>query len=694
MSPEQAGVIAADNPIEDAANDTLGRAALAARFADQVLAQDVSRGLAVGVLGAWGSGKTSFINLARKRFADAGAPTLDFNPWMFSGAEQLVNSFFIELAAQLKVRPDLAEIGAELEDYGEAFSGLAWLPLVGPWIERGRLASKLLSKLLQRRKEGIGPRRSRLEGALAALEQPIIVVLDDIDRLTPSEVRDVFKLVRLTASFPNVVYIVAFDRARVEDALSQDGLPGRDYLEKILQVAVDLPSIPGHVLNRQIFAALDQALSTVEDSGQLDQEAWPDVFMEIIRPLIRNMRDVRRYAVAVQGTVDAIEGQIALVDVLALEAVRVFLPDVFGKMHGTVDGLTTPAASFGSGGEPPELKAQIAALIDAAAERDDVVRAMISRLFPAAQRHVPGGMHYGGSWAKRWLRERRVAHVEILRLYLERVAGEGLQAFREAEQAWAAIGSQEELDRYLRSLPIERLEDVIGALETYEDEFSAEHAVPAATVLLNLLPDLPERHRGMFAMDTRLVVSRVVYRFLRAVGDPTALEVVVSTILPQVSSLSSKLEVITDVGYREGAGHQLVTESAARGFETAWREEVQAAHSEQLVKEPDLLRVLLLAKRDAGPSEDPLIILDSPEMTLALLRSARSDVRSQSVGTRAVRRSPRLVWDALIELYDDETSVKQRIEGLKASGLECDEGLLELADKYSSGWRPKDFGDD
>jgi predicted KAP-like P-loop ATPase len=56
-----------------------------------------SEALWVGGLGLWGSGKTSFVNLARKAFATAGAHVLDFNPWMFSGAEQLVESFFVEL---------------------------------------------------------------------------------------------------------------------------------------------------------------------------------------------------------------------------------------------------------------------------------------------------------------------------------------------------------------------------------------------------------------------------------------------------------------------------------------------------------------------------------------------------------------------------------------------------------------------
>src|SRR5262249_21766853 len=153
--------------------------------------------------------------------------------------------------------------------------------------------------------------------------------LDDIDRLSTAEIRDIFKLVRLTASFPNIIYILAFDRIRVESALGADGIPGRDYLEKILQVAIDLPAIPADVLNRQIFSAIDAALREIDNPGPLNQGVWVDVFMEIVRPLIRNMRDVRRYAAAIQGTVAALNGEIAPADVLALEAIRVFLPDVF-----------------------------------------------------------------------------------------------------------------------------------------------------------------------------------------------------------------------------------------------------------------------------------------------------------------------------------------------------------------------------
>lgn len=676
--------VASDNPIRQPNEDALGRAAVAQSFVRQVLGLDASEGMVVGVLGAWGSGKTSFVNLARAGFDDADVTVLDFNPWMFSGAEQLVESFFIELAAQLRVRPGLADVANDLADYGEAFSGLTWLPLVGPWIDRGRGAARILSKLLNRRKEGTAGRRAKVEKALAALDRPIVVVLDDIDRLSSSEIRDVFKLVRLIASFPNIIYVVAFDRLRVEQALAEQGIPGRDYLEKILQVAVDLPAVPQEALNRQISAAIDGALSDITEPGSFDEEAWPDLFMEVIRPLIRNIRDVRRYAASIHGTVEALGGQIALADVLALEAVRVFLPDVFSHLGSALEGLTTPS-SIGYGGrrDPPHLKVEVDALVDAAGPHDDAVRALIERLFPAGQRHI-GGSSYGADWQKTWLRNRRVAHDQILRLYLERVAGEQLLAFVAAERAWGLMADRDAFQAYMESLDADQQEDVIAALETYEDQYRPEHIVPGTTVLLNLMPDLPDRPRGMFSLGTRMVVGRVTYLLLRALADPIAVEAAVRQILPEVTSLSSKFELITDVGYREGAGHKLVSQQVAEELEAGWRAEVRAATLADLVVETDLLGIAIFARRDLRDGEPTLEIAAAPGMTLALLRAAKSEVRSQSMGSRSVRRSPRLAWDTLVDLYGDEETLNARIQALRAEDLPDDKELLDLAAKYGS----------
>ena len=681
-------MIISDNPIQKREDDVIGRVALSQKFAQHVLALDTSEGIVVGVLGPWGSGKTSFINLAKKEFEEAEVPILDFNPWMFSGAAQLVESFFAEITAQLRIRPDLAEVGRELENYSEIFFGLGWLPLVGTGSQVIGSATRLTGRLFQRWREGEGVdgRRSRLEEALSDLDKPIVVMLDDIDRLSPSEIRNIFKLIRLTANFPNIIYIVAFDRDRVEDALAEQELPGRDYLEKILQVAVDLPVLPSDELNSQITTVLGQALANIENLSPIDEQVWPDVFMEIIRPLIRNMRDVRRYAATAHGTVRSFNGQIKLVDLLALEAIRMFLPDVFKLLHSAIDGLTD-SNSISQAPHLPDkfLQKQINSLIEVAGDHSDVVKSMVTQLFPAGGHHI-GGRRYGNEWKEVWLKERRVAHEDILRLYLECLENKNPHASIVAKKAWKHLANRNDLDAYLNSINPLRLQNVIASLEVFEEQFAREHVVPGTVVLLNLLPLPDQQRRGMFDLSPKVTVIRVIYRLLRSLNDPAEVETKLKgEIIPELKSLSSELALINIVGYQEGVGHRLVPEGVASKFEKEWNNKVRTTPVNNLVNEYDLLEVLLRTKR--ATKDGSLKIDRSPQLTLALLETAQRERWVREEGNRTIQRISYLAGDDLVELYSDQATLKERIDDLRNANLDDANNLIRLAEQYLDTYR-------
>ena len=253
-----------DAPIHSAADDVLNRTKHAESFAKQLLSIEAPNGFVVGVLGPWGTGKTSFVNLARPHLEEVGITILDFNPWMFSGMEELVQSFFNEISRQLRGsgESNLEKLGKDLKIYGEVLSGLSIIPLIGPQIAPAGVAMSRLAELLQRDKEGISGQKKKVEEDLTNLDKLVIVVIDDIDRLTPSEIRSIFKLVRLTANFPNIIYVVSFDRNIVEKALEkQNPLSGRDYLEKILQLAIDLPETSERVLTDQLLREIENVLT-------------------------------------------------------------------------------------------------------------------------------------------------------------------------------------------------------------------------------------------------------------------------------------------------------------------------------------------------------------------------------------------------------------------------------------------------
>ncbi|WP_406083576.1 KAP family NTPase [Micromonospora zamorensis] len=686
-----------DSPIDSARQDLLQRSVGAANIAGGIRDVDASGGYVVGIVGPWGSGKTSIVNMIGEALRHEPAlPIIEFNPWMFSGTDELVQTFFRELAAQMRLKdPKVAAIAESVNTYADLLSPVEALPVFGAWFSRFRGAAKVIAEYQARRQGSIADQRHKLSAELAKLDRPIVVVIDDIDRLESTEVRDIFKLVRLTASFPNIVYVLAFDRIRVEAALNQSGFDGRAYLEKIIQLGIDVPSVPNSVLLRLLGESLQKAVADLKVLERFDEDAWPDVLMEIVRPLIRNMRDVVRYCAAVRATCRTLGSQVELADVLALEAVRVFLPDVFQLVAAGRDGLTsTSPASFDQRHEDPRLKGQVEAVMAGAAQKPDVVKALIERIFPAARRHI-GSNNYDSSWRSGWLRARRVAHPDVFALYLEQVSNDGMRAFSNAEKAFDVLGDESALDALLRSCQISELEDIVSALEAFETEFPADAVVPASRVLLNLLPNMPERPRGtMTFVDARLVVVRVVLRLLRRLDSPEKVMEAAGRILIEVPSFASRFELITIVGYREGAGHRLVSETDAKVLEKQFRDQLATAPPDRLAGEKGLLRLLYAPKFFGNEGDVVHVDPKDTQLARALLLDAQSIVRSQQMGTRSVQKAVRLTWNPLVEVLGGEPAVKEAVDALRSTADGEIESVIELADKYLAGWRPDEWGDD
>ena len=132
------------------------------------------------------------------------------------------------------------------------------------------------------------------------------------------------------------------------------------------------------------------------------------------------------------------------------------------------------------------------------------------------------------------------------------------------------------------------------------------------------------------------------------------------------------------------------------------QKEIRAASADDLAEERDPSRLLVFAKHYIGPTEEPLDVDDSPRLTFALLRAIRGASVTGSLDSRAVRSSPVLNWNCLIDLYDSEEVLETRSNDLKAqfevlkpwlqgrrTPLDEAERLLEFANEYLRQWRPE-----
>jgi predicted KAP-like P-loop ATPase len=243
-----------DRPISVAAEDRLGRSGFARMLARALVERPQATSFVVALYGGWGSGKTSTLNLAFEalnEFVSGGQGPLliRFNPWWYSSTGELLIQFFAQLGDEFEKDHGLRPIKSRLLEYGQL---LAPLGPIADLLGAGGAGTPLggLLSALFKRSQAKGQERSRdlrvlkaqIESAIEESGRRIVVVIDDVDRLSAEEIRDIFRLVKATADFPNTRYLLAFDFDTVTNALYDvQKTDGAKYLEKIVQLPFSLP---------------------------------------------------------------------------------------------------------------------------------------------------------------------------------------------------------------------------------------------------------------------------------------------------------------------------------------------------------------------------------------------------------------------------------------------------------------------
>ena len=324
-------MISDDEPIGSSSDDLLGREDIAQRVAQLILQHPGTAPLVLGIHGPWGSGKSSLIALVLEKLADK-AVCVEFEPWLFSDAAQLVRPFFATMYRALSRGNEGGEpLREALWTFAELLANSSH-PSREPSVEA--LMSKTPGEL-----------RTALAEISTRIDKRIVIVIDDMDRLPADELGQVLKLVRLCGNLPNFTYVLAYDRTVVTTALKTVYRGDSDFLDKIVQVEVPLPPVPPRLLGNYVSAAL----SELGDELKLDMRKVMEMFevrddqlrqrLASIKPndspaqLIRTIRDAKRWMNGLACTLPLVHQEVDLVDFANLELLRLFFPSVYNQVY-------------------------------------------------------------------------------------------------------------------------------------------------------------------------------------------------------------------------------------------------------------------------------------------------------------------------------------------------------------------------
>ncbi len=424
--------IGSDAPLTDPAQDAFGYAPFARRIAEAVCKTPSPQGLVMAIHGSWGVGKSTLLNFIKHDLnqlrVDERPIVVDFNPWWFGSRDHLATQFLMQFRAKLPHESEiLRSIGDKMADYGTAI-GTTIAKVYGiPWLDK---PIGFLLKLFKRVPKDVPALKTEIADALKRADQRFVFVVDDIDRLAPDEMRELFKVVKALADFPNVVYLLSFDRRLVADSLATSlGVDGDAYIEKIVQVPFSLPVVDRLRLRKKLFGELDRILESLP-LPDFDQTYWGNVYFDGLDHYIRKPRDVVRIVNGLSVLYPAAAGEVNSVDFIAIEFLRVFEPEAYGAICTQKDMFAGYLSHRHREDLEPERAFHNAWLERVPKDRQPQVKQLMRHLFPRLE-GIWGNMTYGADWAARWRRELRVCSPEIFDVYFQ--FGVSPDALRRAE---------------------------------------------------------------------------------------------------------------------------------------------------------------------------------------------------------------------------------------------------------------------
>ena len=275
-----------DDPLCDPSDDCLDRSKFSERIFTLIDTTPLDTHLRIGILGDWGSGKTTAMNFIKRCCSEKGHPVAVFHPWQFHSREEAWKGFVASLDKGLaswknlpignfKRKRAIKDISgkarqlAEIADtkIGKAIGELILAPLENLLEETKRNVTKDLKRILD--------------------DKRFYVFIDDLDRAEPEIVYDMLMLLNEIFDISQCVYIIGLDTKTVSEVLRNKlgYINPKDFIDKIINWPFELP-IPSSF---DWEALLEKELSSVASYVK------KDAVCSILNILPKNPRRFKHY---------------------------------------------------------------------------------------------------------------------------------------------------------------------------------------------------------------------------------------------------------------------------------------------------------------------------------------------------------------------------------------------------------------
>lgn len=260
--------------------------AVRAQYADEFMlkfqaVENDTDSYSVVFYGNWGSGKTVFLRYIETKLREKHQEVIWFNPWKCQSIQQINIDFFNLLTGVLKQYD--SSLAKPILKYSDLLDS----------VEAPKIIEYIIN-LFSSQEDSMSELKEHIIESLSENKVTIYILIDDLDRMDADEILTVIGLLRNTANFPYLKYVVGCDRDYLLEKLKEKNIE-QDYLQKIFMAEFYLP---------EIYAVAPYYEECRKDIENMTQDVFVHNFFEglygnkpsIINQVLGNIRQAKRFA--------------------------------------------------------------------------------------------------------------------------------------------------------------------------------------------------------------------------------------------------------------------------------------------------------------------------------------------------------------------------------------------------------------
>jgi hypothetical protein len=574
-----------DKPLQPASAlqaDKLSRKGFAETAANTLRKVPSSVGLVVSIEGVWGSGKTSVLAMIDAILNQANTQQkpliVHFNPWLIGDKDALLRHFLSRIAGAIQLSDnsrDGKKVAKEIKAYSKAFDLVKLIPGAEPWASMVKsvveAAGEATGAVAEYKTPDIEAYKKKVEEALRQFQRPIIVFIDDIDRLFPLEVFEMVRIIKAVGELPGVGYLLAWDSAYVSSALEKLGVPqAAAYLDKVVQVRMPIPSLSLLARKRLVNEALAGMDPEVHSQRFKDQdERLARLYHSGLRDMLEQPRDIARVFNVVQVMEPLLRGEIVFSDILGLALLSVKAPLVFELLRKNprifIGRLSDDMTSFDKSQDVIKLGEAARNAAYAASSSPNGARTVVQFLFPLVMKSEVSYVLGDTSFA-----EGNIAHPAKLAIALQLGLSDGDASVKAARRYLQFSEARAEV---VETLTVENCNEFVELLGDVGKALRGEgiNDMPELCLAIARLPDQPifmERDKVEFEMLRLPIENSALWavKMLLSAADEQTINSIAEAIAKDPNALSCAAEIVMR-SYgpeREQNSQQLTAQSTSK----------------------------------------------------------------------------------------------------------------------------------